>query len=271
MVCHRMCDNHHYHSEEEERLTTMVTTTGDMAQGEGCHYDTMTRTTAMVTTTQDRLQERSGHKRPTTSPNYVIRLTRGLLRMGSKISDCFSHFLSAVWLAFFSPKNAKKQPKSTLWGALRARCPRTLKKHSVAHFPAWAAGHSCKWRLGSQPTLRLDFGETLWDPPCPNELEYCNIWDAVNMALTQPDDIRQPQISRFLFCFSWKYRTCGNDANCLGVVAGFPGISIFYQNHLSDLTICCSAPVGITIAHIKSSGRGSKILGLKCVPSHFVA
>ena len=58
MVCHCVCDYHHDSLEEEERLTTMVTTTGDMAQGEGCHYDTMTRTTAMVTTTQDRLQEK---------------------------------------------------------------------------------------------------------------------------------------------------------------------------------------------------------------------
>ena len=59
MVCHRVCDYHHYSPEEEERLTTMVTTTGEMAQGEGRHYDTMTRMTAMVTTMQDRLQERS--------------------------------------------------------------------------------------------------------------------------------------------------------------------------------------------------------------------
>ena len=49
----------------------------------------MTRTTAMVTTMQDRLQDRSGYKRPTTSSDYVIRLTEGLLRLGSKISDCF--------------------------------------------------------------------------------------------------------------------------------------------------------------------------------------
>ena len=36
--------------------------------------------------------------------------------------------------------------------------------------------------------------------PCPNDLNYWNVWDAVNMAvLKQPDDIRQPQIWRFLF------------------------------------------------------------------------
>ena len=90
MVCHRMCDYHHYHLEEEERQTTMVTTTGEKAQGEGCHYDTMTGSTAMVTTMQDRLQERSSVKRPTTSSDYVIRLTDRLLRLGSKVSDCFS-------------------------------------------------------------------------------------------------------------------------------------------------------------------------------------
>ena len=91
VVCHRMCDNHHYHSEEEERLTTMVTTTGEMAQGEGCHYDTMTRTTAMVTTMQDRLQERSLDKRSTTSSDCIIRLTDRLLRWGLKILGFFSH------------------------------------------------------------------------------------------------------------------------------------------------------------------------------------
>ena len=71
MVCHRMCDYHHYSPEEEERLTTMVTTTGEMAQGEGCHHDTV--------------------KRPTTSLDYVIGLTDRLLRLGSKISGFFSY------------------------------------------------------------------------------------------------------------------------------------------------------------------------------------
>ena len=53
MVCQCVCDNHHYSPKEEERLTTMVTTTGEKAQGEGCHYDTMTRKTAMVTWTRE--------------------------------------------------------------------------------------------------------------------------------------------------------------------------------------------------------------------------
>ena len=90
MVCHRVCDYHHYHLEEEERPTTMVTTIGEKAQGEGCHYDTMTRKTITITATQDRLQERFERKRTTTSSDYIIRLTDRLLRMGSKISDCFS-------------------------------------------------------------------------------------------------------------------------------------------------------------------------------------
>ena len=91
MVCPRVCDNHHYSPEEEERLTTMITSIGESAQGEGCHYDTMTGSTAMVTTMQDRLQERSSEKRPTMSSDYIIRLTDRLLRLGSKLSDCFSH------------------------------------------------------------------------------------------------------------------------------------------------------------------------------------
>ena len=84
MVCHRVCDYHHYSLEEEERLTTMVTTTGEKAQGEGCHYDTMTGSTVMVTTMQDRLQERFERKRTTTSSDYIIRLTDRLLRLGAK-------------------------------------------------------------------------------------------------------------------------------------------------------------------------------------------
>ena len=91
VICPRVCDYHHHHPEEEERPTTMVTTTGELAQGEGCHYDTMTGSTAMVTTMQDRLQERSSVKRPTTSLDYIIRLTDRLQSLGSKISDCFSH------------------------------------------------------------------------------------------------------------------------------------------------------------------------------------
>ena len=90
-----MCDNHHYVSEEEERLTTMVTTTGEKAQGEGCHYDTTTRMTSMITATQDRLQERS-EKRTTMSSDYIIRLTDRLLRCGTKIITCFSQFESSV-------------------------------------------------------------------------------------------------------------------------------------------------------------------------------
>ena len=92
MVCHRMCDSHHYSPEEEERLTTMVTIIGEKAQGEGCHYDTMTRKTITITATQDRLQERFERKRTTTSSDYIIRLTDRLRVFGTKITSCFSQF-----------------------------------------------------------------------------------------------------------------------------------------------------------------------------------
>ena len=91
IVCPRVCDNHHYGPEEEERLTTMVTSIGESAQGEGCHYDTRTGSTAMVTTMQDRLQERSSEKRPTTSSDYIIRLTDRLQSLRSKCVRFFSH------------------------------------------------------------------------------------------------------------------------------------------------------------------------------------
>ena len=90
MVCHRVCDYHHYSLEEEERLTTMVTTTGEKAQGEGRHYDTMTGSTAMDTTMQDRLQERFERKRTTTSSDYIIRLTDRLQSLRSKCVRFFS-------------------------------------------------------------------------------------------------------------------------------------------------------------------------------------
>ena len=44
------------------------------------------------------------------------------------------------------PKNTQK----ALFGALRGRCPKLLKKHSVGHFQARAPEQSCKWRPGSQ-------------------------------------------------------------------------------------------------------------------------
>ena len=90
MVCRRMRDNHHYSLEEKERQT-MVTTTGVQAQGEGRHGDTTTRTTAIVATMQDRLHERLSTKRPTTSLDYVIRLTDRLQRLRSKMLRIFSH------------------------------------------------------------------------------------------------------------------------------------------------------------------------------------
>ena len=69
----------------------MVTTPGALAQGEGCHYDTMTRMTAMVTTMQDRLQERLPVKRTTTSSDYIIRLTDRLQSLRTKCVRFFSH------------------------------------------------------------------------------------------------------------------------------------------------------------------------------------
>ena len=59
---------------------------------------------------------------------------------------------SAFWVRF-GTFWAKKTPKSTekeLFGALRGKYPKALKKHSVGHFPAWALGHFCKWQPGSQ-------------------------------------------------------------------------------------------------------------------------
>ena len=91
MVCRRVCDNHHYSQKEEERLV-MTTATGDtMALGEGSHYDTTTRMAATITAMQDRLQERSSNKRPTTSLDYVIRLTDRLQELRSKLFPFFSH------------------------------------------------------------------------------------------------------------------------------------------------------------------------------------
>ena len=69
----------------------MVTTRGVQAQGEGCHYDTMTRMTAMTTTMQDRLQERSPAMRPTTSLDYVNRQTDRLQELRIKLFRFFSH------------------------------------------------------------------------------------------------------------------------------------------------------------------------------------
>ena len=68
----------------------MTTVTGVQAQGEGCHYDTMTRMTAMVAAMQDRLQERFPDMRPTTSLDYVIRQTNRLQELRLKLFRFFS-------------------------------------------------------------------------------------------------------------------------------------------------------------------------------------
>ena len=56
--------------------------------------------------------------------------------------------MSAFW-RFLAPKVPKSTQKA-LFGALRGRRPKLLKKHSVGHFQARAPEHSCKWRPGSQ-------------------------------------------------------------------------------------------------------------------------
>ena len=53
--------------------------------------------------------------------------------------------LFECFLALLGLKKRQKAVKKALRGALRARCPKTLKKHSVR-----APERSCKWRPGSQ-------------------------------------------------------------------------------------------------------------------------
>ena len=125
MVCHRMCDYHHYSPEEEERRT-MVTTTGAQAQGEGCHYNTMTRMTVMTTTMQDRLQERSPAMRPPTSLDYVIRLTD---RLRSLLTKCMRSFHS------FS-KVSRACPKFLTWD-VRTNDPRTSTGYPSRKLSLW--------------------------------------------------------------------------------------------------------------------------------------
>ena len=64
---------------------------------------------------------------------------------------------------------AQKRPKNTqkaLFGALRGRCPKLPKKHSVGHFQAQAPEHACKWRAGSQVyTLRSEIITQLYIIP----------------------------------------------------------------------------------------------------------
>ena len=68
------------------------------------------------------------------------------------LGPCLGEPQREWFLTFLGPKNAKKHSKALFW-LLRGRCPKSLKKHSVAHFQAWARGHSCKWRQGSQQEL----------------------------------------------------------------------------------------------------------------------
>ena len=54
------------------------------------------------------------------------------------------------FFGIFGPKKPQKATRKALFRALRGRCPKLLKKHSVGHFQARAPEHSCKWRPGSQ-------------------------------------------------------------------------------------------------------------------------
>ena len=87
-----------------------------------------------------------------------LKVPHGVLfgQFWAPASDCPKEcFLSAFW-----PFLGIKTPKSTqkaLFGALRGRCPKVLKKHSAPHCDS--AGHFqaralkallCKWRPGSQ-------------------------------------------------------------------------------------------------------------------------
>ena len=76
----------------------------------------------MVTTMQDRLQERFERKRTTTS-DYIIRLTDRLLRLGAKISDCFSHKQDFQVAMAENPTNPSKWPKCAPFPCENANLP----------------------------------------------------------------------------------------------------------------------------------------------------
>ena len=66
-------------------------------------------------------------------------------------SECPTECFLIVFWRFWAQK-APKNTQKALFGALRARCSKALKKQ----FPARAPGHSCKWRPGSQPIRAHD-------------------------------------------------------------------------------------------------------------------
>ena len=81
---------------------------------------------------------------PESAPGVLFECFLGTwLRVPQRV--LFECFLAL----FFAPKTPKSTRKA-LFGALGARCPKTLKKHSGGHFRARAPEHSCKWRLGFQ-------------------------------------------------------------------------------------------------------------------------
>ena len=76
-----------------------------------------------------------------------LKVPHGVLfeRFWSPASECPKEcFLSAFW-HFLAPKTAKNTRKA-LFGALRGRWPKLLKKHSMGHFQARAPEHSCRDR-----------------------------------------------------------------------------------------------------------------------------
>ena len=73
--------------------------------------------------------------RSESAPTSALRVILAWLRLASRVSrvsECQKALLRA------------------LFGALRARCLKSLEKHSLGHLPAWALWHSCGWRPGTQ-------------------------------------------------------------------------------------------------------------------------
>ena len=106
-----------------------------------------------------------------------LKVPHGVLfeQFWAPASECPKEcFLSAFWPVFW----ALKVPKSTqkaLFGALRGRCPKLLKKHSVGHFQARAPEHSCKWRPGSQHYAHVCFRFAC--PHCLRVLCEGDLWE----------------------------------------------------------------------------------------------
>ena len=79
-------------------------------------------------------------------PGPGLKVPHGVLfeQFWAPASECPKECSCAFW-GFWGPKSTRK----ALFGALRGRCPKLLKRHSMGHFQARAPQHSCKWRPGS--------------------------------------------------------------------------------------------------------------------------